>query len=70
MQDVIHVVESKSAKRYGDYFLRQILKVCNPFPPRSCCLSLQPSWDWNEQQLDILYFCLSPTNQFNLIALL
>jgi len=31
MQDVIHVVESKSAKRYGDYFLRQILKVHNPF---------------------------------------
>lgn len=25
-EDVIHVVESKSEKRYGDYFLRQILK--------------------------------------------
>ncbi|ONK80237.1 uncharacterized protein A4U43_C01F15420 [Asparagus officinalis] len=25
-EDIIHVVESKSAKRYGDYFLRQILK--------------------------------------------
>jgi hypothetical protein len=27
MQDVIHVVESKSNKPQGDYFLRQILKV-------------------------------------------
>lgn len=26
-EDIIHVVESKSAKRYGDYFLRQILKL-------------------------------------------
>ncbi|KAF5938889.1 hypothetical protein HYC85_023148 [Camellia sinensis] len=25
--DMIHVVESKSAKRYGDYFLRQIVKL-------------------------------------------
>ncbi|KAG1330369.1 eukaryotic translation initiation factor 3 subunit L [Cocos nucifera] len=25
-EDIIHVVESKSTKRYGDYFLRQILK--------------------------------------------
>lgn len=28
MQDIIHVVESKPSKLYGDYFLRQILKVC------------------------------------------
>lgn len=28
LQDVIHVVESKPPKRYGDYFLRQIVKVC------------------------------------------
>jgi len=28
VQDTIHVVESKPAKRYGDYFLRQIVKVC------------------------------------------
>jgi len=28
LQDTIHVVESKPAKRYGDYFLRQIVKVC------------------------------------------
>ena len=27
LQDIIHVVESKPAKRYGDYFLRQIVKV-------------------------------------------
>lgn len=27
MQDMIHVVESKSVKRFGDYFLRQIVKV-------------------------------------------
>lgn len=27
MQDMIHVVESKPGKRYGDYFLRQIVKV-------------------------------------------
>lgn len=26
-QDMIRVVESKSAKKYGDYFLRQIVKV-------------------------------------------
>jgi len=25
---MIHVVESRPAKRYGDYFLRQIVKVC------------------------------------------
>ena len=24
---MIHVIESKPAKRYGDYFLRQIVKV-------------------------------------------
>lgn len=28
LQDLISVVESKPAKRYGDYFLRQIVKVC------------------------------------------
>lgn len=28
LQDMVHVVESKPAKRYGDYFLRQIVKVC------------------------------------------
>ena len=28
LQDTIHVMESKPAKRYGDYFLRQIVKVC------------------------------------------
>lgn len=27
LQDMIHVVESKPAKRYGDFFLRQIVKV-------------------------------------------
>lgn len=26
-QDMIYVVESKPAKRYGDFFLRQIAKV-------------------------------------------
>jgi translation initiation factor 3 subunit L len=26
VEDVIHVVESKSTKSHGDYFLRQILK--------------------------------------------
>jgi len=25
--DMIHVVESRPAKRYGDYFLRQIVKL-------------------------------------------
>ncbi|CDP16172.1 unnamed protein product [Coffea canephora] len=25
--DMIHVIESKPAKRYGDYFLRQIVKL-------------------------------------------
>lgn len=27
VQDMVHVVEYKPAKRYGDYFLRQIVKV-------------------------------------------
>lgn len=27
LQDMIYVVESKPAKRYGDFFLRQIAKV-------------------------------------------
>ncbi|XP_022640159.1 uncharacterized protein LOC111242120 [Vigna radiata var. radiata] len=27
LNDTIHVVESKPAKRYGDYFLRQIVKI-------------------------------------------
>lgn len=26
-QDMVHVAESKPAKRHGDYFLRQIVKV-------------------------------------------
>lgn len=26
-QDMVHVLESKPAKRYGDYFMRQIVKV-------------------------------------------
>lgn len=30
LQDMIQVVESKPTKRYGDYFLRQIVKV-RPF---------------------------------------
>lgn len=28
LQDLIHVIESKTPKNYGDYFLRQIVKVC------------------------------------------
>ncbi|KAF7830130.1 Eukaryotic translation initiation factor 3 subunit L [Senna tora] len=31
--DLIHVVESKSSKRYGDYFLRQIVKIQNVLVP-------------------------------------
>jgi hypothetical protein len=33
LQDMINVVESRPAKRYGDYFLRQIVKVCQFY----CC---------------------------------
>lgn len=29
-QDMVHVAESKPAKRHGDYFLRQIVKVWTP----------------------------------------
>jgi hypothetical protein len=29
LQDMIHVVDTKPVKRYGDYFLRQIVKVCS-----------------------------------------
>jgi len=27
LQDMIHVVDTKPVRRYGDYFLRQIVKV-------------------------------------------
>lgn len=30
LQDLVYVVDSKPPKRYGDYFLRQIVKVCIP----------------------------------------
>ncbi len=33
VQDMVHIVDTKTTKRFGDYFIRHISKACDFFSP-------------------------------------